>query len=654
MPLYAKQPSGWSIVKGFYVKKPGGNSGAWTKVKKGFIKKAEGWVQFWPKSGPSPEEELFLLVDPVFYPSNSSTIPELTIYNSSWNFNGTLTLEYKWQVSDSDQGPWTDITSFATYGPGNPSPGNTNSLSFKPDLVDYVAGRVYFNFVMRATDSLGTSLISAVSDPVTVGPPLWNTQPSFSGTPAVGYTLKWKAGRAYIGGVSDNVGYKTTIYRTNDNGVTKQYLYGTALEPDFVFSDNYEYSFNLTADDVGYSYYASTYSVFSDDNGEKENATRSTIISDNKTVSRPPGAFSIISATKGKYASGTRPISIVWSTSQYATSYEFSVQSSSDQTNWTDHVVYGPSGVNAPDTSKTWNIGSNAQYVRVTMRSTNSSGLYAYTSTVLAVGLAPTAPVITNATSTTTNVTLTFTAPTDNGSSDDIIYSYSYKQSSSGTWSTYTYATSPPDTDYIVQNLLSNTSYDFKIRATNFDQLSSPDSNIVTISTKVAPGPLTNVFSKTFDAGYITTFFTTGTNTSNVNVEYGFEQTQPPRGEYQDFDVPVSSSSSYYVTNTTPLTYTNDAYNVLLVSSNSGGISTNYGNVFFVYPTGGDKPIAFAPTFSGVSQTGFTANFNIGSSTHAVIDLKTGGSSVAGYPKTISYSLDETLKQQYIITRCQL
>ena len=25
-----------------------------------------------------------------------------------------------------------------------------------------------------------------------------------------------------------------------------------------------------------------------------------------------------------------------------------------------------------------------------------------------------------------------------------------------------------------------------------------------------------------------------------------------------------------------------------------------------------------------------------------------------GYPKTIPYSLDETLKQQYIITRCQL
>ena len=25
-----------------------------------------------------------------------------------------------------------------------------------------------------------------------------------------------------------------------------------------------------------------------------------------------------------------------------------------------------------------------------------------------------------------------------------------------------------------------------------------------------------------------------------------------------------------------------------------------------------------------------------------------------GYPKVLSYSLDETLKQQYIITRCQL
>lgn len=280
MAFYIKKPSGWTPASSFHVKKSNG----WKTVTKAFIKKATGWVQFWPQSGPSPEYDLYLSVYPVTYPSNSTVIPELTLYNQHWSYDGTLTLQYKWQVSSSVDGPWTDITSFSTYTPGNPSSGNTNSLTFTPSLSDYVSGRVYFKFIMKATDSITTSEYSSISDPVTVGGPTWINDPAWNGTGAVGTTLTWSAGRALFNVDSTNVGYMTTIYKSNDGGTTKTYIIGTGIDPAFSITDLQTYSINITSGDAGYTYYASTYSIFSDGSGPKSGAYSSTTISDSKIV----------------------------------------------------------------------------------------------------------------------------------------------------------------------------------------------------------------------------------------------------------------------------------------------------------------------------------------------------------------------------------
>ena len=633
-----KNSSQFAEARRLWIKK---DSSTWAQVRRAWVKTTSStWSSIWPQTGPTSEQDLYLEISRNTYPATGTNFPELTLFNYHWEPAVPLTLRYKWQVGSTSSGPWENLVgyeNFVTSVPGNPSSGNYNTLSITPSLSEYISGRVYFNFVMRATGE-SISEYSAVSEPITVNAPIWNTEPIFTGTPATGYTLKWNAGEAYISGVSDNVGYKTTIYRTNDNGVTKQYLYGTATEPDFQFSDNYEYSFALTSVDTGYTYYASTYAVFSDFNGEKQNASRSSTISAQRTVAAPPGAFSITSATQGKYNGSTRPISVVWSTSANATSYEFSIQSSSDQINWIDWVVYGPSGTTPPTTSRTFNIGTNSPYIRVTMRSTNSTGLYATTNTVLAVGQAPTAPVITSATSTTTDVTINFTPPSDNGSADSIIYNYQYKESSSSTWSQDIY-TETQNSSFTKFSLSSATSYDFRMKAINLDRLASPYSNVFTISTKIAPGPFTNIFAKTFDSGYITSFFTTGTNTSNVRVTYSYLNTSPFVADVQEFDVPVSSSSKYFTTNTSPLLYPDDSYNIELVAENSDGLSTDYGLEFFVYPDGSDKPTSTTPTFSNVTGTTFEANFTLTGSTNSVIiDIKTGGSSISGFPQTISAS----------------
>ena len=651
MAFWAKKNNNnWVDVQKVWVKK---TPTTWVAAKKIWIKKSSIWSQFWPNAGPFPEESPYLQVSSTSYPASGSSFPELTLFNYYWYFNGSLTLKYKWEVSNTPTGPWTALSGYSTYqtySPGNPTFGNYNTLSFTPALSDYLYGKSYFKFTMQATDASGISTYEAVSDGVTVAAPIWYTNPSFTGTPAPGNTIKWNVGEARIQGSSIPVGYMTTIYKTNDNGVTKQYVYGTSTTPDFRFANNYEYTFALTTQDIGYTYYASTYAIYSDVGSPKTGADASASISDNKSVDGVPGPFSITSATKGKYNGSYRPLTVNWTTSEYAKSYEFQIDSSSDGTTWNSQLAFGPVNIFAPTTSYTFNVSSNAAYLRVRVRSTNSTGLYAYTNTVQAVGQAPTPPTIVSAISSTTYVTLTFTPPTDNGSADNIIYNYSYKESSSSTWGNYTYAADTNNT-ITIYNLTPNVSYDFRMIAINFDQLSSIASNTFTISTQIAPGPLTDVFAKSFDSGYITTFFTTGTNTSSVNVDYLFFQTQPVIADDVNFDVAVSSLQKYYATNTTQLAYPNESYNIALRSRNSGGLSTDYGNVFFVYPNGSDKPTSTTPTFSNVSGTGFTANFNLsGSVNKAVVDLRTGGSSVSGYPKTLSvsaganaYTIPETL-----------
>jgi hypothetical protein len=99
--LYAKKPTGWAIAKRFDVKKPGGTSGVWTQVKKGFVKKVSGWVQFWPTSGP------YTTLAPYFSSDQNglleNRIVETITYGTpfygqrgTWNANGGTISSYKY------------------------------------------------------------------------------------------------------------------------------------------------------------------------------------------------------------------------------------------------------------------------------------------------------------------------------------------------------------------------------------------------------------------------------------------------------------------------------------------------------------------------------------------------------------------------------
>ncbi len=122
MPFYAKKPSGWTKVKRFDVKKPGGTSGTWAQVKKGFIKKVSGWVQFWPKSGPYTTTAPFFSSDtagnsPLVYP----IIFGETVYaqRGVWVGNGETISSYRYKVEGStsgilDTGPYTTLVSERT------------------------------------------------------------------------------------------------------------------------------------------------------------------------------------------------------------------------------------------------------------------------------------------------------------------------------------------------------------------------------------------------------------------------------------------------------------------------------------------------------------------------------------------------------------
>jgi uncharacterized repeat protein (TIGR02543 family) len=282
MPLYVKDPSGWSTVKRFDVKKPGGTRGVWTKVKKGFVKKASGWVSFWPKIGPYPEEELTLSRSVTEYPSFGTAYPVLTARVYNFDYTGTLTLKYKWQVGPSTSGPWTDLNGYSayqTYTPGNPPSGSSNTKTVTPDFSDYLFGRNYFRFLMDVSDSSGISAYDAVSGPIYIGGPYWDQFGSFIGVATPGSTFKWNTGLAKFQGSSSNVGYMTIIYKSDDNGVTKQYLVGTATTPDYSYNDNTEYEFTATEADIGYTYYATTYSVYGDILGPIEYAKPSGTIS---------------------------------------------------------------------------------------------------------------------------------------------------------------------------------------------------------------------------------------------------------------------------------------------------------------------------------------------------------------------------------------
>ena len=148
MPLYVKRPAGWTTVRAFNVKKPGGIRGTWTDVKKGFIKKASGWTQFWPFLGPKIEFPLEITRSSATWPST------LTGKNYHWDDADTLTYKFQWSLTNTtDNGAWTDLMSYTTIT--NPATGSSNTRTFSITSANFstTVRSKWFRFVVRAVNT---------------------------------------------------------------------------------------------------------------------------------------------------------------------------------------------------------------------------------------------------------------------------------------------------------------------------------------------------------------------------------------------------------------------------------------------------------------------------------------------------------------------
>ena len=649
-----KNPSTWVEAKEVWVKK---DPSTWVKAKQIWVKKtANLWTMFWPQAGPYPEEDIYVFTSLDVFPSLGNVLPELTAYVYHFTFDGTLTLKYRWEYSNSETGPFDPVDGFSTYQtyqPGNPSSGSFNTLSFTPQLSDYVYGRTYFRFIMQATDSSATSTYETFSVPIFMGGPYWYQTPSFSGIPSPNQTLTWNTGQGRIQGTSDNVGYMTTIYRTNDNGATKEYLYGTATEPDYSFSDNYLYEFDLTSSDIGYTYHASTYSIYGEAFAPFEYAEKSLTISDSKKVVGPPGPFSITSFIKGKktgnLSNASRTLTLNYSVSADADYYQFKIEKSIDGVTWYSFADYfSLIPATDPTTSITLTDSNTQNYVyyRANMRALNASQINTQSTNINvdATGQPPGAPTITSASVSFGTVQLFYTETTDFGSGTGIYaHDFAYKLSTDTSFSSWIYTTSYGG-QLDISGLTEGLTYSFKIRSYNDDNVVGPESNTVTVTIPAQPGALSSIDAKTWSSGSLTVGFTTGNNTTGV---YYFATNGPYVGSGQ-FVRQISglfsnlSSNTSYVRDVIDFPTTDDQYDVIFYAQNATVFGDNVGTesqvATAIYPDGSDKPLASVPTFSNITASSFTANYALFNTTSAIIDIRSGGSSIPGYPQTLSQS----------------
>jgi uncharacterized repeat protein (TIGR02543 family) len=98
--------SDWVTAKSVWVKNA---SAVWTPVKKIFVKALSGWVQFWPKSGPTTTTPPYFSTDTAgnTQPSNSSTftLPVKTtcyLQKGTWDGNGGTISSYSYQIAISN------------------------------------------------------------------------------------------------------------------------------------------------------------------------------------------------------------------------------------------------------------------------------------------------------------------------------------------------------------------------------------------------------------------------------------------------------------------------------------------------------------------------------------------------------------------------
>ncbi len=418
---------------------------------------------------------------------------------------------------------------------------------------------------------------------------------------------------------------------------------------------------------------SSTYTFSSSDSGKQ---VRAKVIAKNSagdsnpaysaysgTVSAQPGAFSITSATLGYPGVSTRDITVSWTASTDAGSYEFIFEGSQDGF-ITAGTILGSAwtGFTATNTqtSKSFSVSNQYNDYRVSARA-KAGTLYTYAgggspSALVytdATGSAPDTPVISSIVSKSNladglYLEVTYTLASK-GSNDIISFDYSLNNGSS-----YTNTTSFTSTTIKITGVAQNTTYNVKIRANNNDGYQSNPSATVQHTSAKVPGTPTSRVMKSFVSGEGTLFFTTSTDTASVYGEYDLDAFQGgvPVVDNISSYINTNSSTAYQI-NLTGADYTNIAYNALLIPY-SGADKTGITPTSLPFGSktlnGGDAMSLTNLAFSSRTTTSInvTTTPSGSSMTHIVLNaLKDGTTQVAGYPKTVTPTLNSSNTLSY-------
>ena len=200
-----------------------------------------------------------------------------------------------------------------------------------------------------------------------------------------------------------------------------------------------------------------------------------------------PGAPGVVTNVAG--TTGVGEISVTWSapiSNGGSALTDYTVQYSSDSGGtWTTFA----DGVSTATSTTVTGLSAGTSYTfRVLAKNAIGDGPYSAASAAFSAATTPDAPTTVVATQGVGQMGVTWSAPVNNGGSAITDYAVQYSSDSGSNWTTFADGTST-STSTTVTGLANNTSYIFRIAATNIVGTGSYSTSSTAVSTAAVPGP---------------------------------------------------------------------------------------------------------------------------------------------------------------------
>lgn len=268
-----------------------------------------------------------------------------------------------------------------------------------------------------------------------------------------------------------------------------------------------------------------------------------------------------------------------------------------------DWLLFADGASTTPSSTVTGLIASTAYDFRVSATNATGTGpVSATVSATTAASLAAPGQVtgLTAGTAGTTTMPLTWTAPATGGAPSD--YVVEYKASASGTWLLFTDGVSvtPSAT---VTGLTSDTSYDFRVSATNATGTgtASATATATTASSVTVPGAVQSLATGTPTSGIVPLTWSAPI-TGSAPTDYTVEYKATASGTWLPFTDGVSSATGASVTGLTPAT----AYDFRVTALNSAGSGAVSGTLSATTASDSTNIYNFESDTVGAAPSGIT------------------------------------------------